>query len=149
MSCSAREAAAEAFARSLIDTPFHHAARLPGVGIDCIGVIVLTGAHIGAWPADFDVLPYPEYPTGMAMRRQCRQYLRRIHFAEMRPGCLVLVIADRAPQHLGVIGIYPGTERLSIIHASNGIEKPRVVEVPLVFDRGFRFCEAYAFPEAG
>lgn len=147
MSCSVREAA-ETFARSLIDTKFHHAARVPGVGIDCVGVVVLTGAHIGAWPAGFDVLPYPEVPTGMEMRTQCRQYLRRIHFTAMAPGDVVLLISDRYPQHVGIVGRYRGTHHLSVIHACSTIENPRVVETPLMFGAGFKFSEAYTFPEA-
>lgn len=137
---------AVAFARTLIDTPFHHAARVPGVGIDCVGLVVLTGAHIGAWPSGFDVLPYPDVPTGMEMRSQCRRFLRPIHQTAMRPGDIVLVIADRDPQHLGIVGSYRGTHHRSIIHANNAMERPRVVETPLLFARGFRFCEAYTFP---
>lgn len=139
---------AEAFARTLIDTPFHHAARLPGVGIDCVGVVVLTGAHIGAWPAGFDVLPYPEFPTGMDMRTKCRQFLRIVRKQDMQPGDVVLLISDKDPQHLGIVGRYKRTHHLSVIHASNAIDRPRVVETPLLFGSGFKFCEAYAFPEA-
>ena len=148
MSCSVRDAA-ESFARTLIDTPFHHAARLPGVGIDCVGVVVLTGAHIGAWPAGFDALPYPEAPTGMEMRVKCREFLRRIHYQAMQPGDVVLLISDRHPQHVGIVGRYKGTHHRSVIHASNALGNARVVETPLMFGSGFRFCEAYAFPVAG
>jgi hypothetical protein len=138
---------AEAFARTLIDTPFHHAARVPGVGIDCVGVVVLTGAHIGAWPAGFDVLPYPEVPTKMHMRSKCREFLRRIHYSQIVPGDVVLLISDRDPQHVGVVGRFRGTHHLSVIHASNAGPDPRVIETPLMFGAGFRFCEAYSFPE--
>lgn len=137
---------AEAFARSLLGTPFHHAARVPGVGIDCVGVIVLTGTECGCWPIGFDVLPYPEFPTGFDMRDTCRQYLRPIRQDEMRNGDVVLLVTDKQPQHLGVVGRYKDTHHRSIIHASNVIDHPRVVETPLMFDRGFRFCESYRFP---
>lgn len=137
---------AQAFARTLVGTPFHHAARLPGVGIDCVGVIVLTGYHIGAWPTGFDVLPYPEVPSGMEMRTQCRRFLRRIHFAHMLPGDIVLVASDRHPQHVGIVGSYKGSHHRSIIHASNAIDRPCVIETPLMFGAGFKFVEAYSFP---
>ncbi len=34
-------------ARSYIGTPFHHQGRLPGVGLDCAGVIVCALAECG------------------------------------------------------------------------------------------------------
>lgn len=140
---------AVAYARSLIGTPFHHAARKPGIGVDCVGVIVLTGAHIGAWPDGFDVEPYTEVPDGTSMRRQARQHLRRVHYNDMRAGDVVMVITDRDPQHLGILADYRGTHHRSIIHASNVLQRPRVVETPLLFGRGFKFVEAYSFPMEG
>lgn len=134
------------FARSLVDTPFHHAARVPGVGIDCVGLIVLTGARVGSWPSGFDVLPYPEVPKGMYMRTVCRQHLVKKSYSSMIAGDIVLVISDESPQHVGIVGNYKDTQELSVIHASSIATPPRVVEHPLVFSRRFRFVEAYSFP---
>lgn len=77
------------------------------------------------------------------MRTVCRQNLRRIRFEDMSHGDVILLITDTSPQHLGVIA--STADGLSVIHASNAIERPRVLEQRLVFDRRFRFCEAYSF----
>jgi cell wall-associated NlpC family hydrolase len=34
-------------ARGLVGTPFHHQGRLPGVGLDCVGVVVLVARACG------------------------------------------------------------------------------------------------------
>lgn len=145
MSLSFRERAV-AYARTLIGTPFHHAARLPGVGVDCVGVVVLTGAHLGAWPEGFDVDPYGPLPRGFEMRTTCRQHLRKITQAQMQPGDIVLMTTDVFPQHVGIVGDFRGTHHRSIIHASNLVPNPRVIETPLAFSRQFKFSEAYSFP---
>jgi len=143
---SEKREAAVAYARSLIGTRFHHAARVPGAGVDCVGLVVLTGAHIGAWPEGFDVLPYPPAPTLMQMRSKCREYLNKLDFKSIQEGDVVLIIPDKLPQHLGVVGRHHSTGGLSLIHSCNTIPDPRVVEMPLVFSSAFRFCEAYSFP---
>lgn len=135
-----------AFARTLVGTKFHHAARVPGVGIDCVGVVVLTGAHIGAWPSGFDVMPYTEVPKEMLMRSICRKYLHVKRYNDMTEGDVVLVTTDKVPQHIGIVGRYKNTHHKSIIHACNLIDNPRVVEHPLMFTQHFRYVEAYSFP---
>lgn len=39
-------------ARAYVGTPFHHQARLRGVGIDCIGLIVCVMRDVGLAPKD-------------------------------------------------------------------------------------------------
>jgi len=41
--------------RAYIDTPFHHAARLPGVGLDCVGLLVCVARAVGIVDKSFDV----------------------------------------------------------------------------------------------
>lgn len=40
------------YARSCIDTPFHHQGRVPGVGIDCLGVVVGAARATGRFVRD-------------------------------------------------------------------------------------------------
>lgn len=46
--------------REYIGTPYHHEARLKGVGIDCVGLVICTHAELGIHLPD--AIPYPQYP---------------------------------------------------------------------------------------
>ncbi|MDR3414220.1 MAG: hypothetical protein P4L87_25210 [Formivibrio sp.] len=46
-------------ARSWLGTPFHHAARIKGVGVDCVNLLVGVFSAVGAVPG-FDIEYYPQ-----------------------------------------------------------------------------------------
>ncbi len=132
-------------ARSYVGTPFHHMGRLPGVGLDCAGVLVCAARELKLVSPDFDVPGYTPTPDGTSMVEWCNQYMRQVGQHAMQPGDVVLLIAEAHPQHLGVLGDYkPGG--LSIIHAATVADPPRVIETRLMFSRMQRFVAAYAFP---
>ena len=94
-------------ARSLVGTPFHHAGRLPGIGIDCIGVAAVTGTLCG-FQVD-DVLTYPLRPNGMLPPIVAARF---VQVTEKQPGDVLLMAFDGLqPHHLA---IYTGE---TIIHA--------------------------------
>ncbi len=132
-------------ARTYINTPFHHRGRTPGVGLDCVGIPICVCRELGTIPPDFDVPPYTPTPDGRSMRAWCDEYLRPVSEGAMRPGDMLMAIVDKDPQHICVIGdhIHGG---LSIIHASNSGDNPRVVETRLMFSRVLRFVAAYKLP---
>ena len=132
-------------ARSFIGTPFHHMGRLPGVGIDCAGVLVCAARELDLVAAAFDVPAYTPTPDGRAMLRWCEEYMTQVSQADMRPGDAILLITDLYPQHLGILGDY-AHGGLSIIHAANNANPPRVIETRLMFSRSQRFVAAYALP---
>jgi cell wall-associated NlpC family hydrolase len=108
------------FARTLVETRFHHQGRLPGVGLDCIGVIACTAQHFGL---TFHDLPgYPARPDGVTLLREFDKCLTRIKHSEVQPGD-VLTFWCETPgmvQHAAL-----ATDR-GIIHAH--IKYRRVVE---------------------
>lgn len=138
-------------ARSYKGTDFHHQGRLPGVGLDCAGVLICIGRSIGVVPADFDVEPYPLPPDGRTMMALCRKYLIPVSRAAMRPGDAVVVIVDSDsghPQHLGIVGDY-WHGGLSMIHAAmRRGGGGSVIETRLMFSRAMIFKAAFAFPGA-
>ena len=135
------------YARSLIGTPFHDAARVPGVGVDCAGVLVLAARHCCPFVRpDFDLPPYLSTPDGHTMMEWCNRYMGSpVAKHEMQPGDALVVRTLQYPQHLGVIGGHP-RGGLSLIHASNTVNPPRVVETQLVWLPNQRFIAAYCFP---
>lgn len=131
-----------AAARSCLDTPYHHQARKPGVGLDCVGLVVCVGHAVGGLPAGFDVRGYSRNPDGFSLMHHLDEQLTRVERADMRPGDVVCVEFDKWPQHIGVLGDYVHGG-LSIIHASSAAG--RVVETRLLFSAAMRFVAAFRF----
>ncbi|MBE0615136.1 MAG: hypothetical protein IH604_15800 [Burkholderiales bacterium] len=132
-------------ARGFIGTPFHHMGRLPGVGLDCSGVLICLGRDLGLVAASFDVPAYTPGANGVAMLEWCSVHMTPVPRSQMAPGDAVLTITDAEPQHLGIVGDYRNGG-LSIIHASNQANPPRVIETRLMFSRILRFAAAYRLP---
>ena len=132
-------------ARLYIDTPFAHAQRSPGVGLDCAGLIICVGRETGIFPPAFDVPPYSMEPDGHSMIALCDTYMDRVSQTDMRPGDIVVLRRDGHPQHLGIVSDHVNGG-LGIIHASNSrsVVPPRVIETRLMFSRAQRFVAAYA-----
>ena len=134
-----------AAARALVGTPFHHMARVPGVGVDCSGVLICVGRELGLVAADFDVPAYTPSPDGHSMVEWCDANMTRISQEAMQPGDAILLAVDHHPQHLGILGDY-AHGGLSIIHAANNATPPRVIETRLLLSRSQRFVAAYVLP---
>lgn len=115
--------AAVAAARDCLGTPFRPQGRLPGVGLDCIG---LAAVAVRAGGIDVDI------PAGYALfgggKRRLAEGLERLGFVSAPewlalPGDLLLFQAGHRQQHLGICA------GGSFIHAHLGLR--RVVETPL------------------
>jgi cell wall-associated NlpC family hydrolase len=137
-----------AAARGWIDTPFHHQARLKGVGVDCAGLVIGIARELGLVAPDFDVTAYPRQPDGKSLLAFCDAHMQRIERAALRPGDVLVVSFDADPQHVGVLGDYwHGNGVLSIIHSASNVSRGgRVVEQRLMFSNSMRFVAAYALP---
>ena len=44
-------------AREWIDTPFHHQARLKGVGVDCVGLVIGVARELALVPESVSAAP--------------------------------------------------------------------------------------------
>ena len=131
-------------ARSLVETPYHAHARLPGVGIDCIGVPIVACWIAGVKPRTFDVQGYRMQPDGTLLER-CDDHMTRIAREDMQPGDIVVVRWGSDPHHVGVVA--ERMNRRTIIHAENWRHR-KVMEHALVFgDNAMKFVAAYRLPE--
>lgn len=133
-----------ACARTWIETPYQHQARLKGVGVDCAGLIIGVARELGIVTADFDVQGYARQPDGSSLLQWCEQSMFRIERPAMQPGDVVVVAFDAAPGHMGIVGDYLHGG-LSIIHAL-GITAKRVIETRLMISPAMRFVRAYRMP---
>lgn len=136
-------------ARALVNTPYGHQGRVPGLHgrVDCIGVPVLVAWAAGAKPRAWNVTGYRPIPDGHTMLRRLRSEMgREVAYADMRPGDLAVIDWGQFPHHVAIIGDYH-LGGLSMIHADNIHRK--VVEHRLVIDAPARFVTAFEFPGVG
>jgi cell wall-associated NlpC family hydrolase len=126
-------------ARKLVGTRFHHQGRVPGLGLDCVGLVAVVGRSLGLF--DYDVTDYARLPHEAAMRA----HIRAAGFRETdkaRAGDVALMRFTREAQHVGIL-TGPGTE-CSLIHA--WMQAGRVVEHRLDDQWRGRMMATYSFP---
>lgn len=101
-------------ARSYLGTPFHHQGRLPGIGLDCAGLVIC--AHRACGIELRDVEGYSRYPQHLRMRQYCRENAEEIPVEKALPGDTILFWVARPglEQHLAMLTDY------GIVHAVAG-----------------------------
>ena len=130
-------------ARQWLGTPFHHQARVKGVGADCAGLVIGVARALEIVGADFDVAAYPRTPDGTTLIRLLDQHMTRIELAAMQGGDVVAVAFGKDPQHVGIVADYRHGGH-SIIHAHSITGS--VIETRLLFGPSMRFVAAYQMP---
>ena len=107
-------AAAEGWLR----TPYHHAARVHGVGVDCIGLLAAVYQEAGL----VDRVELPFYPPDWMMHRDQERLLMGVREHRLKeverplPGDIALFRFGRCYSHGAIITEWP-----CLIHAFSGI----------------------------
>lgn len=97
-------------ARLELGTKFHHQGRLPGVGLDCVGLVVVTCKQCGIPLRDFGA--YRRIPDGVTLMREIAAQLDRVD--DMQPADVICFRMGAHPRHVAIATDY------GIIH-TNGI----------------------------
>ena len=99
-----------ATARSLINTPYLHQGRVPGVGLDCIGLPIVVCRKLGL--GEFDCINYSRNPDGTLCDRiaQVCEELPKIKL-----GSLLVFRISNYPQHCAIATDF--RDDLGMIHA--------------------------------
>lgn len=100
-----------AAARACLKTPFAHQGRLPGVALDCAGLVVAVARAL-----EIDHLDFPGYgrrPANGQLKAalDAQPELREVSASAILPGDILLMAFEREPQHLA---IYAGA---TLIHS--------------------------------
>ena len=134
-------------ARTWLGTPFHHQARLKGVGCDCLGLVVgvvdelgLKDKH-GQSLAGYDEIAYSKEPDGAYLTQKLTDLLEEVQ--EPQAGDLALFSVRDNPQHLAIITDYEGS--LGMIHAYAPAR--RVVEHRLDDDWNSRLVKVFRWQQ--
>ncbi len=130
-------------ARSWIDTPYQHQARMKVVGADCIGLVIGVAKALGLREPEFDVGGYSRTPDGSELRRGCDAQMTPIARSDIAPGHVLLLRFKTEPQHMAIVGDSP-EGGLTMIHAYAAAGK--VVEHRLADVWRKRIVQAYALP---
>ncbi len=128
-----------ATARSMLDTPWMHQARLPGAGLDCAGLLICTARALELVAQDWDINAYTRHPDG-TLADLCAEHMEQI--VELELGAVLVVAIEQDPQHIGIVGDYRHGG-WSLIHASSNSQPPRVVETRLMFARNMTLRGVY------
>ena len=91
-----------AAARACIGTPFRHQGRLPGVALDCAGLLIAVAQEVGAEYQD--VPGYGPNPSGGMLEAalDAQPSLDKVPVNARAPGDLLLMRFATEPQHLAV-----------------------------------------------
>lgn len=106
-----------AAARACLDTPFRHQGRVPGLALDCAGLIVSVAQALGI--DHCDVADYGRLPNNgqLAGVLDAQPALRAVVVADMQPGDILLMRFVKEPQHLAFLG------ESTLIHSWEGAGK--------------------------
>lgn len=88
-----------AIARGYVGTPFRHQGRIPGIGLDCAGVVVCVAKELGL-EGDFQEVPYGRYPHGATLQGICDEHMDRVSLFGL--GDVLLMAWEAEPQHLAI-----------------------------------------------
>ena len=107
-------------ARTWIDTPYHHAGRAKGHGVDCIGLVIGAARELGA-VVPFDTTAYGR-GDNLALMTQglmefCAAYDTDVTLA---PGDILIFRGGSILHH---VAIYTGPEMGAMIHVYNTVGK--------------------------
>ncbi len=114
-------------ARSLVDTPYHHQGRRPGVGIDCIGVVVVIAKRRGYF--SYDDTNYGRDPFDDRLERGLARFFTPVPFVrnqQPEPGAVLWFVHPKTERNHVAIATYTG-----MIHAESLMGRGRVVEQPI------------------
>ena len=115
------------FLRTMLGTPFHHQGRLPGVGIDCIGAVIVPLQYFKIM--DYDVGIYSRLPDSSKIYAFLSE-------AEKNGIAWVIPKKDRLPGDVGLFRIRKEPQHFAwitdvgVLHAqySNNPKRKSVVE---------------------
>jgi cell wall-associated NlpC family hydrolase len=114
-----------------------HQARLPGVGLDCLGVVLSIASHFNL--SDYENNAYSRYGNGVDLVREFEQNLHRT--TNPQSGDILVFKFGKHPQHVGILSSIDGQP--SLIHAYQTIG----VVAEHNFDESWarRVCDSFSF----
>lgn len=114
-----------ACARRMIGTPWRHQGRVPGVALDCAGLILQVGKQLGVMT--WDTIDYQREAAPELFVGFFKTHGKEIPLASIHPGTVLCLRDNKFPCHCGIVG--SNVHGLTLIHAF--ARRRRVVEEQL------------------
>lgn len=108
-------------ARTFLGTPFRHQGRLPGAGLDCVGVVVCALKQLGYHVEDQS--GYGRIPLRGRLIAAIENHCDAISQEDIQPGDLMMFAFRSEPQHIAIVS---AINPIMLIHAYQDVH--RVVE---------------------
>ena len=121
-----------ATAKTYEGTPFLHQGRLPGVGLDCGGVVVCALRAVGY--RVIDVVGYGRLPGKGMLEKIVEENCDKIEPGDLQDGDILIFRFAREPQH---VAIHAGGQ---LIHAWQDIGRVVVHDFDAVWRRRLTGC---------
>jgi cell wall-associated NlpC family hydrolase len=128
-----------AAARACLDTPFHHQGRKSGIGLDCIGLIVVALRAAGCAVRDRE--DYGLRPDGRSLVRALEEH-GAVLVERIEVGDVLVFRYDHQPQHVAL-----ATSSDTMIHSF--APAGRVVETDIGAYWRRRLVGVYRFRDSG
>ena len=122
-------------ARSYIGTPYHHQGRVPGVGIDCGGVVVCAAKECGYIIDDMN--DYACTPSHGSFVAAVKSRFIEISIDEIALGDLMIFSFGFEPQHIAIIS---AVTPLTIVHTYTHVGKVVENHLDLIWRKRLRGC---------
>lgn len=132
-----------AAARRMVGTRWRHQGRQPGLGLDCVGLVVCVGKELGL--LEFDTLAYAREAAPEGFVRYFREHGREIPPERLHEGAVLAFREDKYPCHAGIVA--RGTRGPTLIHAY--ALRRRVVEEALTREWYGRIVGAFEYLGSG
>lgn len=137
-------------ARKYIGTPFRHQARVLGLGVDCVGLVLCVAEDLGLHDVNgapllrTDYSNYPMEPQRGDVQKECALRFRRELLTNIQPGFVVTMKIPIEPCHAGIVSNCG--DELFLIHAYNA-GPMKVVEHRIDETWLRRITGVFSFPE--
>jgi len=129
-----------ASARGMVGTKWRHQGRVPGVALDCAGLIVCVGKELDCMYYDSTGYQRESAPEGFV--QYFREHGKEIPLARMHAGAVLVLTDHKYPCHCGIIG--SNAHGLTLIHAY--AFRRRVIEEQLTREWIMRAVGCFEYP---
>jgi len=130
-------------ARRMVGTRWRHQGRAPGIGLDCVGVVVCTGRELGV--LDYDLREYPRHAAVNGFMDYFRAHGNEIALRKVHPGAVLALQEKTFPCHCGIVA--SDVHGLTLIHAY--APRRRVVEERLTPEWWAKVLAVFEFRGVG
>ena len=114
------------FCKSQVGVPWVHQGKTPGVGMDCLGLVLAAYSHAGVVLDTYE--GYGRCPPISKLKEVLHAQFDRVRQSSCCVGDVMLLNIMNVPVHFGIVSEVNGSRIKKFIHAYNAAPISRVTE---------------------